>query len=711
MTRTLSWLGALLLLSVAVLALIHFSHGPSAVGAIGDDDLPGALVGQDLRELQGAGASSPERLASTTEESAAPDVLEAGAQTTEAGDFVAVDVYGRVLSQSDEPIPGARIVLFAGRGRNLGPALAETESDAAGRFRMPDVGEYKSFVVHAEREGFFPVLCRGAASGVDVQVRLRSAHAIRGRVLDAQTGAAVPGAHVFMRLDYWNDAGYQGRQVVTSDSRGDYVLNWMRLEGDVTIWAQREGEGPEPFQFQLEANQRDGHDLELGSTRKFVLEFIDFTSEAPLPHLPITLDWHVTIATDGSGLLELPFPSVTMRRYGTLVLQADGYCSTHLSLESGHDRIRIPMLAAARVDGLVLDPDGAPCAGAKILFEGATYRRPVEGRDESLTLAAAWRPIITGDDGRFRAPGRIPQKESIRVRASQTGYLDSDPVEISLSDSGSQAEVQLQLRRGSTLSGTVRLNGTPQSQTLSWSCGALHGQGRSNARGNYRLTGLPQGVLTISTVGESEWLRLEVEVAAEQVQQDLDFVYRQGRIEGTLLDADGNPAVGVKVTALERHPFLEHAGDARTGTDGAFAISLVVEDDGRFEIHAGEGAARTVERDVPAGTSGLRLQLVPVAELKLEIRDGATQRALPRCDIWWREFGSEQLVPVNGHGRGVAPERDGRYSIVVPQGRIDLVFEALDEGYGRTQLTGLQITDGPGAGLLSVPMTAVPDDD
>lgn len=680
---------------VVVLLLVGALVGLSRCGAGHRPARPQSGVPAEVPAL-GSGSIDPVAVDASPREKAtpaqtlAPDPV-GGAM--EVATFVAADVYGRVLTPTDEPVSGARVVLFAGQVPDLGPPVAETRTDGQGNFRIPEVGACRLLALHASREGFLPKLQPSAASGQYLEIRLTEAHGIRGRVFDALTGDSVPGALVSTRRSHWNGTSYTDRQVVQSGSHGEYTLDWIGLEGDVTIWAHREGEGAEPFQFHLSPERRDGYDLALGSARPLILDVVDATTGARLPGLRIEVDWHAPVATDGEGRLLLPFPSSSVRRYGTIVLQAEGYCCTHVPLTVEEERVRVPMLAAASLGGRVLDPNGAPCDRATIKLAGAVFRRKLETDDGEFTLSPAWRPVLTGVDGRFLAPCRMPQPELIRVAASLEGFQDSEPVEVSLKDSGSHAEVQLQLRHGAALSGTVRKNGQAVSAILHWTRGDLRGKTRSNDAGEYHMAGLPRGELTLRILDKGEWLYLDVEISSSHVERDLDFYVQQEAIAGVLLHADGSPAADQDVYAFERHASLVEGGRTKSLEDGSFLIHVAANEGIAYEVHGGRGAARAVQRDVPAGSQDLRLQLVAVAELSLEIRDEVTQEVLPRCDIWWRRSETEELVRVHRLDRSLAPGPTGQYTIEVPQGRIDLAVESREYGYARTWVEGVEVSD------------------
>ena len=68
--------------------------------------------------------------------------------------FDAGAVYGTITDDAAQPIAGARVALYPRRGEyaELGAPIAECLSNAEGRFRFQDCGEFESYRVYAEAD-------------------------------------------------------------------------------------------------------------------------------------------------------------------------------------------------------------------------------------------------------------------------------------------------------------------------------------------------------------------------------------------------------------------------------------------------------------------------------------------------------------------------------------------------------------------------------
>lgn len=132
---------------------------------------------------------------------------------------------GVVRDEAGAPIPGATVWLVGYEtGERLGPSLgatatedgdavdlsqlpsigfetaAEGKTDAAGRFRIAADAESAIRIVAAHRAGYMPELVAIGGPREDLAITLEEAGQVVGRVVDAESGDAVPGAKVTIYL-------------------------------------------------------------------------------------------------------------------------------------------------------------------------------------------------------------------------------------------------------------------------------------------------------------------------------------------------------------------------------------------------------------------------------------------------------------------------------------------------------------------------------
>lgn len=275
---------------------------------------------------------------------------------------------------------------------------------------------------------------------------------------------------------------------------------------------------------------------------------------------------------------------------------------------------------AARLDGVVRDPDGRPIGGAQV----AVSLLATDGR------SAAGRPgeaAVTDEDGRFEVGGlargrkvnlsvrkegfvprvvpgqEVPQENEVRVTLELAGEVFGrvvdeigNPVEWAL------VRVQPEAADGSA----VR-----RSQTL----GATDLSVLTNAKGRFHVGGIEPGTVEILASADCcrpTFQRHQVEPGvAESV---IEIVLRPGAsIEGIVLDPGHRPLPGVLVSADGR--------SNHTATDGRFRLTGL--DTGTVALHAWHPDFGSVRRTAdPAADEPVEIVYAAPAVLGLEFEDG-----------------------------------------------------------------------------------------
>jgi large repetitive protein len=293
----------------------------------------------------------------------------------------------------------------------------------------------------------------------------------------------------------------------------------------------------------------------------------------------------------------------------TLRVEAPGFVATERSgLRSGPIPRPLSLSIGTPIEGVVLMPDKrTPAARALVRFEGAAPSRWTETRR----------------DGGFRVEG-VAGTGSVVADAGPDGR-GSAPL------SSSSEKVTVVLAPTATVRGRIidTATGAPiagVAVTASGRPGAIFG-GRSDARGQYAVTGLAPGSYTLSADEPRyvAWSREHVTLAAGQTLGTDIVLERGAALVGHVVDPDGIPVEGARIQVspnnqggMEAFMHLVQAKDVvRTGRDGSFKAtrlrpgarqSLLVSHDA-FEsrtlggIDLAPGATRSVTVTLPRGRS------------------------------------------------------------------------------------------------------------
>ncbi len=290
-----------------------------------------------------------------------------------------------------------------------------------------------------------------------------------------------------------------------------------------------------------------------------------------------------------------------------LVVAGDGWVATTVTgvLAPPEEPLEIVIQQASRVSGRVLDAGGEPIAGAD-----------VEARFEGLAGSggrrmASFNRARTDDDGAFQLldvePGRVT------VAASATGFQEAQLSGLETVAGGELRDVELTLRSGALLRGTVLdAGGKPVADARVWVSATGDerptGFARTDGDGRFELSGVSPGRRTVSASddqGRQVAKSLEVEAGTRSVE--LRFA---GGVEvsGRVVD-DAGLGVAAAEVALESDAGGGWRGgrpEADSAADGSFTITGVAP--GRYRLHAAkEGFARArLEPAVEVSSSAIR---------------------------------------------------------------------------------------------------------
>jgi Carboxypeptidase regulatory-like domain len=350
--------------------------------------------------------------------------------------------------------------------------------------------------------------------------------------------------------------------------------------------------------------------------------------------------------TDGDGRAAL---NALAAGKAWVLLHLAGYVPRVLDTElpaAGGDLGTQVLRPGVSVGGRVVDEAGAALADAEV---SAGY-----GTDG--TSAGAGR---SDGEGRFAIPD-LPREGDVYLLARRQGYFMAAPEKVALPPEG---EVVLHLRRARALAGTVvdaesqdpvaeatvYLLGTadrragPSTGVVSSPQG-VGTSGRTDERGEFRLEGLsPREYSLMVRAPRYQSYQQPVRVPAEGEEQPLTILLKRGLgLHGRVLDAGGQPAPGVQVSAQaaasDAGPIVRMPssfGAARSGPDGSFAIEGLAP--GRHEVRAkgDDGASARTLAEAGAEDVVLRLERSGAVQGRVTGSDGA-----PASGVKVRLFGS-----------------------------------------------------------------------
>lgn len=244
----------------------------------------------------------------------------------------------------------------------------------------------------------------------------------------------------------------------------------------------------------------------------------------------------------------------------------------------------VVVAGGASVRGLVvrLDEDGS-VAGRLLGLEpdevgtvsvaatgpaGAEGQHPVPGRVLS--------------DGRYQIAGLAPGTWRVEARSAESGKRGDGEVEVG----AGEALLDLDLRRGLVLSGTLRAGGEPWSGvSVSIPSELVHTQ--ADAQGRFRLAGLEPGTYELILHERMGTVSIRREVRLEE-DREIVIEVELGQVRGTVLSAVGlEPIAGAQITLVRTTDEERWNGRSTTSAvDGRFLLDRIPADAYVIEVEA-----------------------------------------------------------------------------------------------------------------------------
>ena len=367
-----------------------------------------------------------------------------------------LEVFGRVLDQSDNPVSGAKVW----SGQKFHRDRQETVSDTQGRFSFHSV---------SGGETLFSVMATGltpASKTVNIQAgmdevlfRLGAGSTIRAHVQD-ESGQPVADARV----------GLEGRPGEPAYDAYEFSSN-TDTQGDFA-WVSAPNQ-PMPFYIfhagfeakrgvRLSPNQENT--VTMHRSRQVQGQVIDATTEQPVTKFSLrtgqaspdganlfgVIRYHEPTAADGKFSI-----SIDEESDDAIAAYADGYADLIQRLpeaQNGVVEVTLLLKPSAGVSGVVLAPDGNPAPGVSVAFavNGRSSLQLTGGRLRSFDDYS--RATITDAEGHFQISS-VPDEGTVAA-AGEPGFGRAPLTEVR--NSGT-----VQLQAWGRIEGTLKIGGQP----------------------------------------------------------------------------------------------------------------------------------------------------------------------------------------------------------------------------------------------------------
>jgi protocatechuate 3,4-dioxygenase beta subunit len=440
----------------------------------------------------------------------------------------------RVRAGGAAPVEGAAVTALLTAEGGDGGAMLRGSTGPDGTIRFEGLAPGTVGVVSASRPGFAPAVLGGPRRGLQrdastladgavlaIEVSLEPGAVLAGAVLLQPAGTPVPGARVTLHLP--DLLLFEGSRTAVADSTGSYRFEGLP-SGKGVVFAHAAGAA---------------------------------TAGAVRGGIPPAL----FIGGEGDSTLAVAI--------------AEGPAETRRDL---------PVVATGSVAGRVLGPGGIPVAGARVEVRGSS------GFDGPLSAPSDLppSPVRTAEDGTFRVDG-VPPADGLVASAGREGRVPGTSEPFALAAGAVVEGIEIRLTEGGTLLG--RVTGPDGSPVSGAEVSADRRAGRrgvgvdldsdretlSDAQGNWRIAVFPAGQASLEIRAEGFVRRTLEGIAVEDGGETrADASLEAGsEIGGTVRDASGAPAAGVRVSARNedrRPPSGVRSASGTTGSDGTFRI-------------------------------------------------------------------------------------------------------------------------------------------
>jgi RNA polymerase sigma factor (sigma-70 family) len=525
-----------------------------------------------------------------------------------------------VISSRFGHVDGSRKVLGKARADEEGHfTLAVSAADAEAHWNF-------SLVAAGDGDGLNWMI-PGDAARQNIVLRLPPAHTVRGRLVDAQDH---PAAAVAVRLAALVRRGTRGVQLlgpgepgaglvapVMSDAQGGFEVQGAPPDCEVQLLVQDDRFAPQWLVLTTTTGDHtDAGTLRLAPRRTLEGTVVNRDTGRPLAGVyvaatsvarqhtaaPSFVDTH----TDTEGKFRLaPFPgqAVTLLLYppaGLPYLAGNDYLDWP---DDNPRRVRMTLQAGVLLQGRVTEKgSGKPVAGANLHFLPRTNPHPILSRRRVGETAIAWHlgATASGPDGRFVLVG-LPGPGHLIVKTNQLDFIHVETttelltegkdggspccpdalLPLDLEEGSGPKTLAVELRRGVTVKGTiVGPDGRPATAVIvsptyfpregyQYRVEELYAPG-----GRFELPGLdPERAVPVLFSDYTGRLGARAEMKGSGEATVRLAPCRSAVVR--FMDADGKPAVGVKVLRKQT-PKVSEVVVVFGGLDGKPAVEVKV---------------------------------------------------------------------------------------------------------------------------------------
>lgn len=346
----------------------------------------------------------------------------------------------------------------------------------------------------------------------------------------------------------------------------------VAIDANPPIVVETEGDGSFVFEgliprdYRLEATAGDGYAgparLRLGAKPEPVtlrmkkggivlVTVTDKAGGAPVKgadvELRSSLTWKATTNADGVA---------TLRGVGAvwapLAARANGYAPAAMMFgtagdPAGPERVTIALARGAAINGRVVDEQGKPVGGARVVATSASEPLPVVDPRRDGVLAGA--------DGKFTIPAVAPGTWRLSATHGQFAPTTSDP--ITVDGTNARNDVVIELGAGGVVRGVVKDKaGQPVAAAdvrvvaqgfVFW---RARRQAFTDADGKFEIDGLARRAVDVVAQADSGASAIVPADLAAKREHDVALVLDvSGAIEGTVVDQQGAPIGDAQVIA------------------------------------------------------------------------------------------------------------------------------------------------------------------
>jgi hypothetical protein len=558
-----------------------------------DTDGDGLTDGEEIR--LGTNPLNPD-----TDGDGIPDGIEVKLGTNPLVPDATTTVQGRVLDGSNNPVPGASVVVFG---------LITGATDATGFFSIRFVPSHIGLITAVARVTRNNLLLEGqsaATAGVDNAVTDvgviqlgASTGSISGIVTDVK-GNGVANAQVTINIGTQN-------QTTTTDPIGAYAFNGFAPDNfTVTAIDVRTGLRGR-FQGTLHPNSSAVANIQLSASGT-LKGTVFAVNRAPVVGASVVLSGSTLASTTTDEAGQFLFDYVPAGSYTLDASDSNGNrgrTTGSISKTNTIYQTDIAFVARGSVSGTVFDAAKNAVAGATVtLTSGSIFK----GQNTTTTDSAGHYVFSNIFAGTFNV---VASSTVLRQGGQNSGKIDSD---------GQNVTADVTLGPSASITGTVfhadKTTGVPNAQvSLAGGFGTV-----ADTQGKYEIDFVPLGSYAISAMDPSNGDQGSGSVAlstADQLQTEIDVVLNGlGTVVVTVQDSSANAAPGVLVTITGQSAF-GGTFNGVTQVDGTATFNQVPA--GNFVVTATDPvsqAGASANGSVAAGgNAAITLQLQPVGSV------------------------------------------------------------------------------------------------